>query len=928
MKTLKKTLCLVLAVVLALGVMVLPAYADKETYDNFEDKDTISAKYAEAVGALTGLGVINGRDDNVEPQAYINRAEAVTMVVRAVLGKAAATLAKADTKFADVTKSHYASQYVQYAVENGIVAGKSETEFKPDDLVTGYELARMALVAADIKTDFTSAAWQNQTGVAASKAELLEGLEHITNLNDALTREESAQLIWKAVTYVPEGATLKVTGTKSTGGTATDVDYTVTYPEESIGGKVYKLESRYSWKSGAVYVNEYGNPSVRHFNKDTNEVYYEGAVSAITDFYVKSDSLTVGNIKTELGKKTTDLLKARVYVDGYSEKSNEYKVINETPDTDLDVDNKVDLTDNGTTKVADRGAHVVIFKGYWGGVDYLIYISYTYAAYNGKKTDNAYATSANSCTSPGNPTTLPLGKMDAGTIATFGITRYPHWTTTNVKVHEAAANVNIVRKSNNSNDPYFYLSNNPAKKVYASAMAIYVDEDGVVAPLTFKPYIDVSGDQYFDVWYDNDGNVLALVEANPANPADLIKYTDFGYVLEFSSTKATGHFDDMETVSGTDTPATAEVVMVNLKSGKVGIYKLDVQYNKTTKTWDAMGINGKVNFAITTTVTGVTENTYGQTVLHGFVAYKQLATGNYGITAVDKLDSIGSTDYDFDVYSTFTTSRTYPGRVDVGSDILYADANTEVRVLSHKGHTTLSDGSRVNNYPVTALTGYASLDNIEVFASPTEKCDNAKHEAEIVGVDALFCYDSKTKMITQAYVFGDQTLKNPVKTYDYWVLVERDDSYLDGGTMFTFLHDGEVVKLHADDYAVAEMELQFDNALDAGTVCHVEYKGSELIDVTPTADAQHVDTLTCDGFSNTSDGTYYGFINTDDGKENAMRYLTKGCWVFDKTLVEEDDPADASVDTVHVGDTVTVYYATDEYKEISLIVITAHNPAE
>ena len=45
MKTLKRTLCLVLALVLALGTMGVASAA----YDDFTDADEINAKYAEAV---------------------------------------------------------------------------------------------------------------------------------------------------------------------------------------------------------------------------------------------------------------------------------------------------------------------------------------------------------------------------------------------------------------------------------------------------------------------------------------------------------------------------------------------------------------------------------------------------------------------------------------------------------------------------------------------------------------------------------------------------------------------------------------------------------------------------------------------------------------------------------------------------------------
>ena len=60
MRTLKKTLSLVLVVAMVLGLCVVGASAYNKVEDFTDDVDKIGDAYYEAVGVLTGIGVIDG----------------------------------------------------------------------------------------------------------------------------------------------------------------------------------------------------------------------------------------------------------------------------------------------------------------------------------------------------------------------------------------------------------------------------------------------------------------------------------------------------------------------------------------------------------------------------------------------------------------------------------------------------------------------------------------------------------------------------------------------------------------------------------------------------------------------------------------------------------------------------------------------------
>ena len=78
----KKVLSLVLCVAMLLSVMVMGTGAVTLT-----DSEDISPQYREAAEVLTGMGIINGyEDDSFKPQQSITRAEVAAMIYRVATG--------------------------------------------------------------------------------------------------------------------------------------------------------------------------------------------------------------------------------------------------------------------------------------------------------------------------------------------------------------------------------------------------------------------------------------------------------------------------------------------------------------------------------------------------------------------------------------------------------------------------------------------------------------------------------------------------------------------------------------------------------------------------------------------------------------------------------------------------------------------------
>lgn len=114
-------------------------------YNLLTDKSTAKASfndvaadawYAEAVGTLAGMGIVNGvGSNNFQPNRSITRAEFATIAAR--FAKASA----ASFDFNDVPKSHWAYSYISTAAAYGWVTGSGNNKFEPERAITRAEVA-------------------------------------------------------------------------------------------------------------------------------------------------------------------------------------------------------------------------------------------------------------------------------------------------------------------------------------------------------------------------------------------------------------------------------------------------------------------------------------------------------------------------------------------------------------------------------------------------------------------------------------------------------------------------------------------------------------------------------------------------------------------------------------------------------------------
>ena len=232
----KKLLALVLALVMTMSLVTISNAA-------FKDADSIDNK--EAVEVMNAVGVLIGDEKgNFNAKDTLTRAQAAKIICVMLLGKTAADGLNLNANFTDV--SGWAESYIAYCASQGIVAGVGDGKFDPNGQLTGYQFAKMLLVALGYDASLesmTGADWQVNTAKLALSAGLNKDLD--ISLSKVITRDEAAQLAFN---------TLKATMVAYTNGTKV---------ETTDGTKVTVNSTRYNVANDAANSDQYDNSTNR-----------------------------------------------------------------------------------------------------------------------------------------------------------------------------------------------------------------------------------------------------------------------------------------------------------------------------------------------------------------------------------------------------------------------------------------------------------------------------------------------------------------------------------------------------------------------------------------------------------------------------------------------------------------------------------------
>ena len=228
------------------------------------------------IQTVRALGIMNGDGSgDLKLSSTITRAEFAKMTVSASVYKdTVSENGSGYSLFKDMKSSHWASEYVKTAVEQGWIVGYTDGTFRPDNDLTLEEACSVALKMLGYGSDSLSGSFPQAQLTKAASLGLLDGVS--ASGGETVTRRDCMYLFYNLLT------------TKTSGGQtyAETLGYTVT------NGEVDYMEIIEEGLSGP-YISDGSQPELS-FKAET--VYCDGEESALSalslyDVYYYNSSL-------------------------------------------------------------------------------------------------------------------------------------------------------------------------------------------------------------------------------------------------------------------------------------------------------------------------------------------------------------------------------------------------------------------------------------------------------------------------------------------------------------------------------------------------------------------------------------------------------------------------------------------------------------
>ena len=224
MRTFRRALCLVMAMLFVLGLCTV---ANAAIYS-----DDAKINYKDAVTVMTGLGIIQGYPDkSFQPTKNVTRAEAAKMITYMMLGSAnAEKIPAGNGGFSDVADSFWGAKYISFCASKGIIKGMGDGTFAPNANVTGTQLATMLLRACGygVMGEYEGKGWDVNAVTDALTEGIFEDAE-VEDFSKPATREETALYVFNTLKDVDQV------------GYDVDLNY-YDYKAPTFGSKVWDLE--------------------------------------------------------------------------------------------------------------------------------------------------------------------------------------------------------------------------------------------------------------------------------------------------------------------------------------------------------------------------------------------------------------------------------------------------------------------------------------------------------------------------------------------------------------------------------------------------------------------------------------------------------------------------------------------------------------
>lgn len=304
MKKLKKGLSLVLVLVMVFG-LATNAFAWDTTY---ADNDQIT--YKEAVEAMSGMGIIDGKLDNMfDPAGNYTREEAAKVITYMLLGPETAEVIKpSSTSFSDVDAGRWSAGYISYAAAQDIIVGW-DGEFHPEDSLTRAQWLKMLLVALGYdpieKGLEDNLNWETNALTLAIQIGLIDSKEATATFN----RELAIQYAFNALntpTVNKWGRPGDILGAAIFG-----LNGTTTSTTDEFGRPYETWDNGETGNDQVVYATNYAEPVLTYSNETVKvadiEKNLKGSITKVVTNGADTWTTANENKPTELGEKSIEV---------------------------------------------------------------------------------------------------------------------------------------------------------------------------------------------------------------------------------------------------------------------------------------------------------------------------------------------------------------------------------------------------------------------------------------------------------------------------------------------------------------------------------------------------------------------------------------------------------------------------------------------
>ena len=328
MRTLKKTLSLLLAVALVLSLTVVGASAayTGNKVDTLKDAADVGADYSEAVGVMVGLGIIEGYDDGtLRPETTYTREQAAKIIAYMQLGpKDADSLRCTKAPFTDVAADRWSAGYIAYCVEQGIIDGMGDGTFQPEAQLTGYQWAKMLLCAVGYgrNDEYVGSSWSLNTAKDALDKGIFDG-DLVGADHTPLQRQQAILYAFNALTgvkvvvYSPSlgdyiikygefADRATITGTLGENVYKLDVDDGIIIDNEAMGNSATVISTSYDYDDDGTELSVAANTGLDMMYHAVRVWYVNDKTAIYVVDLAKVETLTCGEMtgsaKLEKGK--------------------------------------------------------------------------------------------------------------------------------------------------------------------------------------------------------------------------------------------------------------------------------------------------------------------------------------------------------------------------------------------------------------------------------------------------------------------------------------------------------------------------------------------------------------------------------------------------------------------------------------------------